>query len=313
MHSVRARREVLVCAGAANSPKLLQISGIGSAGHLASLGVHPVIDLPGVGENLRDHYVVRSVARVKGATTINDNARGLRLLGQLARWAVGRPSILTLSPSVAYAYWQSSLQIPSPDIMFVFTPASYVASVSGLLDRFSGLTLGFGQMRPRSVGYVRAITADPYAEPQIQPNYLSDRIDQTVVVDALRLTRQLLQTPALARYVESQTPPPPECVKDDELLDYARRSGTTSYHIMGTCRMGPSADRLAVVDAQLRVRGIEGLRVVDASIMPDITSANTMACVLAIAEKGADMILGRAALPEQDLNGSVSMSPQQVP
>ena len=289
---VQAAREVLVCAGAANTPKLLQLSGLGPAQHLASLGVHTLVDLPGVGENLRDHYVVRSVARVSGATTINDYARGLRLVGQVARWALGMPSILTLSPSIAYAYWQSSAKVDSPDVMMVFTPGSYVASVSGLLDRFPGVTLGFGQMRPRSTGYVRAASADPRVDPVIQPNYLSAESDQRVVIDALRLTRQVLQAPALARHVQVQMSPPPECVSDDELLDFARRSGNTSYHLCGTCRMGLAQDRLAVVDSQLRVHGAEGLRVVDASIMPDITSANTMASVLAIAEKASDMILG---------------------
>lgn len=289
---VQAAREVLVCAGAANTPKLLQLSGLGPGQHLASLGVHTLVDLPGVGENLRDHYVVRSVARVSGATTINDYARGLQLVGQVARWALGMPSILTLSPSIAYAYWQSSAKVDSPDVMMVFTPGSYVASVSGLLDRFPGVTLGFGQMRPRSTGYVRAASADPQVDPVIQPNYLSAESDQRVVIDALRLTRQVLQAPALARHVQVQMSPPPECVSDDELLDFARRSGNTSYHLCGTSRMGLAQDRLAVVDSQLRVHGAEGLRVVDASIMPDITSANTMAAVLAIAEKASDMILG---------------------
>lgn len=288
---VQAAREVLICAGAANTPKLMQLSGLGPAQHLTSLGVPTLVDLPGVGENLRDHYVVRSVARVTGAMTINDYARGLRLVGQVARWALGLPSILTLSPSIAYAYWQSSARESSPDVMMVFTPGSYVASVSGLLDRFPGVTLGFGQMRPRSTGHVRAASPDPLAAPTIQPNYLSAEADQRVVIDALRLTRQVLQAPALARHVQVQMSPPPECVSDDEMLDFARRSGNTSYHLCGSCRMGPAQDRLAVVDARLRVHGVEGLRVVDASIMPDITSANTMASVLAIAEKASDMIL----------------------
>lgn len=294
---VTARHEIIVCAGAANSPKLLQLSGLGARDHLASLGIPTIADLPGVGENLRDHYVVRSVARVSGVRTINDDSRGIRLLAQVARWAMGRPSILTLSPSVAYAYWQSNERLAEPDVMLVFTPASYVASVSGLLDRFAGLTLGFGQMRPRSMGHVRATSPDPHVPPEIQPNYLSAPQDQQVVVDALRLTRRLLQAPALARHVQRQMSPPPDCVGDDELLDFARRSGNTSYHLMGTCRMGPAQDRLAVVDAQLRVHGIEGLRVADASIMPDIPSANTMASVFAIAEKAADLILGKPAEP----------------
>jgi choline dehydrogenase len=298
---VVARREIIICAGAANSPKLLQLSGIGAHSHLESLGIDTILHLPGVGENLRDHYVVRSVARVRGVKTINDDSRGLRFIGQLARWALGRPSILTLSPSVAYAYWQSSQNVAQPDVMLVFTPASYVASVSGLLDRFPGMTLGFGQMRPRSTGYVRVTSRDPFQAPEIQPNYLSASQDRQVVVDALRLTRRLLEAPPLARHVEQQVSPPADCTSDDELLDFARKAGNTSYHLLGTCRMGLAEDRLAVVDEQLRIRGVEGLRVADASIMPDIPSANTMASVLAIAEKAADMILGRPALREAGL------------
>lgn len=299
---VVARREVLLCAGAANTPKLLQLSGIGAPGLLASLGINVVVNLPGVGENLRDHYVVRSVARAKGATTINDRARGARRGVEMLKWALGLPSILTLSPSVAFAYARSceNLVEPDPDVMLVFTPGSYIASVSGLLDEFAGMTLGFGQMRPRSTGFVRAVSPDPYTAPSIQPNYLSAEEDQRVVVDALRLVQRLLAASPLARFVERRVTPAPELHTDDELLDYARHFGNTSYHLNGTCRMGPDGDAGAVVDHELRVRGVEGLRVIDASVMPDIPSANTMASVIAIAEKAADMILGKAPLQSED-------------
>ena len=305
---VVARREVLLCAGAVNTPKLLQLSGIGAAGMLAGLGIDVVADLPGVGENLRDHYVVRSVARVKGATTINDRARGVRRSVEIVKWALGLPSILTLSPSVAFAYWSSREGLVDPDLMFVFTPGSYVASVSGLLDEFPGMTLGFGQMRPRSTGFVRVVSPDPYMAPSIQPNYLSAEEDRQVVVDALRLVRRLFAASALARFVERVVSPAPEACADDELLDYARGYGNTAYHLIGTCKMGPAGDVDAVVDDQLRVRGIAGLRVIDASVMPDIPSANTMASVIAIAEKAADMVLGKA--PPEPEDWAITPSPQ---
>jgi choline dehydrogenase len=297
--TVSARREVILSAGAANTPKLLQISGVGSADLLASLGVDVVHALPGVGENFQDHYMVRSIARVRGVETINHTARGWRLLREIARWAVGKPSVLAISPSVAYAFTRSRPELADNDLQFHFSPGSYASGLAGKLDDFPGMTLGFYQLRPESRGFVRARSADPFELPRIQPNYLQHEVDQRSAVDALRLSRRILHTAPLLSYIERDEYPPAEAVSDDELLDCARARGSTAWHFMGTCRMGPIGDPMTVVDSQLRVVGLEGLRVVDASIMPTMPSGNTGAPTMVVAEKAADLILGRKPLPAE--------------
>lgn len=294
--TVRARREVILCAGAMNTPKLLQLSGVGPAGLLQSLGVPLLHELPGVGENLRDHYSVRMVAKVKGSNTINELARFPRLARQIACWLSGQPNILALSPSLVHWFWKSRPEMSMPDLQGVFTPASYSEGYVGLLDDYPGMTCGVWQHRPRSVGYVRARSSNPAEAPTVQPNYLEDPYDQDVLLSGLRTARELLRTPELARFFESETLPGKGVSTDDELLDYARRLGVSCYHVMGTARMGSASDRTAVVDDTLRVHGIGGLRVVDASIMPNMPSANTCASTMMIAEKAADMIRGRAPL-----------------
>jgi choline dehydrogenase len=285
-------RTIIVSSGAANSPKLLHISGIGPAAHLQNLGVPVVHDLPGVGEGAQDHYMVRSVARVKaGIETINDCARGYRLLREIARWAIGQPSILAISPSVAAAFWKSDPALDEPDLQFVCTPASYRKSMTGVLDSFPGLTLGCYQERPESRGYIRARSADPFTDPIIQPNYLADAKDQAVIVAGLRIQRQLFRRPELARFLQAEISPTPEVESDADLLQFAREEGATAYHLVGTCRMGPRSRPDSVVDDRLRVIGLEGLRVVDASIMPTMPSGNTGAAALMLAEKAADLIL----------------------
>jgi choline dehydrogenase len=297
--TVRARREVILCGGAMNTPKLLQLSGVGPAGLLQSLGVPLVHELPGVGENLRDHYSVRMVAKVKDSNTINELARGLLLVGQIARWLRGQPNILALSPSLVHWFWKSRPELNAPDLQGVFTPASYREGYVGLLDDYPGMTCGVWQHRPRSVGFVRARSLNPADAPIVQPNYLEDAYDQEVLLSGLHTARLLLRTPELAQFFDAETLPGKDVTTDDELLDYARRLGVSCYHVMGTARMGSASDRTAVVDDTLRVHGMEGLRVVDASIMPKIPSANTCASTMMIAEKAADMIRGRPPLPRE--------------
>ncbi len=297
--TVRARREVILCGGAMNTPKLLQLSGVGPAGLLQSLGVPQVHGLPGVGENLRDHYSVRMVAKVRDSNTINELARGLLLVGQIARWLRGQPNILALSPSLVHWFWKSRPELNAPDLQGVFTPASYREGYVGLLDDYPGMTCGVWQHRPRSVGCVRARSPNPADAPIVQPNYLEDPHDQEVLLSGLHTARRLLRTPELARFFDAETLPGKNVTTDDELLDYARRLGVSCYHVMGTAHMGPASDRTAVVDDTLRVHGMEGLRVVDASIMPNIPSANTCASTMMIAEKAADMIRGRPPLPRE--------------
>ena len=293
MSSVRARREVILCAGAINSTKLLQLSGIGPGALLQSLGVAPMQDLLGVGENLRDHYSVRVVARVRDSVTLNELARGVRLGGQIARWLLGRPNILALSPSLVHWFWTSKPGLNAPDLQGVFTPASYREGYIGMLDNYPGMTCGVWQHRPRSAGHVRARSSDPFEDPIVQPNYLDDPHDQQVLVAGLRVARQLLRTPELGRFFSEETLPGKRVTTDDELLDFARSLGVSCYHVMGTARMGPANDSSSVVDDELRVRGLTGLRVADASVMPNIPSANLCASTMMIAEKAADLITGR--------------------
>ncbi len=295
-HVVRARREVILSSGTVNTARLLQVSGVGAAGLLGELGVPVVHELRGVGENFRDHYSVRLVARVANIRTMNEMSKGIRLAGQIARWATGRPSILALTPSLVHWFWKSDDSLDLADLQGVFSPASYKDGFVGLLDDFPGMTCGVWQHRPESIGYVRARSADVFTDPVIQPNYLSDAMDRRVLIAGMKLGRRLLQSPELARYYDREELPGADVRSDDELLDFARRYGSTSYHLIGTARMGPATDPSAVVDDQLRVHGMQGLRVVDASIMPNMPSSNTYASTMMIAEKASDMIRGRAPL-----------------
>lgn len=298
--TVLARREIVLCGGAINSPALLQRSGIGPAALLASLGIPVIHDLPGVGENLRDHYAVRMVARAKGRT-INSLARPPRLWGEIAKWALGRPSILSLSPSLVHVFWKSDPALDTPDLQFTFTPASYKAGgIAGMLDDFPGMTCGAWQQRPESLGYVRLRSADPFTHPEIQPNYLAHENDRRVLLAGIRLARRLMTTPELAAFYDREELPGADAQTDDELMHWARQQGSTVFHLIGACRMGTDSDRGAVVDDRLRVRGVDGLRIADSSIMPSMPSANTNATTLMIAEKASDMILDRTQLDIAD-------------
>lgn len=299
---IRARREIILSGGTANSARLLQISGVGPASVVKNIGVEMIHELPGVGENFRDHYTVRFVNRAKGVVTMNEMSRGPRLLGQIVRWALGKPSILALSPSIVYFFLKSNPAMDNPDLLGVFSPASYKDGFVGLLDDHPGMTGGIWQHRPESKGYVRARSADPFVDPIIQPNYLAHPTDQQVLIDGMKKLRTLLHTPEVERYVDFEALPGSKVRSDDELLHYARMYGSTGYHLMGTCRMGPSSDPTAVVDDQLRVYGLEGLRVVDASIMPNMPSANTYSSTMMVAEKASDMIRDRTPLPAAELS-----------
>jgi choline dehydrogenase len=295
---------VIISAGTANTARLLQISGIGPGAVLSGIGVPVQHEIAGVGENFRDHYAVRLVARVKNVRTMNEMARGFGLVGQIARWAVGKPSIMALSPSNVHWFWKSNELMDSPDLQGVFTPASYKAGFVGLLDDFPGMTVGVWQHRPESTGHVRARSADPFVDPILQPNYLAHPTDRAALIGGLRLAQKLLRTQPLAPYFDRMDMPVEAELSDDEWLDYAGKWGSTCYHLMGTARMGPASDPTAVVDDQLRVHGLQGLRVADASIMPSMPSANTYASSMMIGEKAADMIRGREPpAPEFPSNG----------
>jgi choline dehydrogenase len=296
---VRARREVILSAGTVNTARLMQVSGVGPADLLGQLGVEVVHELRGVGSNFRDHYASRFVMRAKpGVTTLNELSKGLRLGGQIARWALRRPNILATTPSHVHLFWKSFEGLDQPDLQCVFTPGSYAEGKVYILDDYPGVTAGAWQHRPESTGWVRARSADVFEDPEINPNYLSDPMDIRVHLGGMRLIRRLLHTPELSAFLERETLPGPQAQSDDELLDFAKKNGSTTYHLIGTCRMGPDTDPSTVVNDRLLVHGMEGLRIVDASIMPAMPSANTYATTLMIAEKASDFIRGKEATAE---------------
>ena len=294
---VRAGREIILSSGTYNSPQLLQLSGIGPGDLLQSQGIEVRHALPGVGENLRDHYAPRLVARVKNISTINEKSRGLSLAWEVAKWVTMRQGILTLNPTLVYCFWHSGEAADSSDIQMTFTPASYNDGVQGELEREPGMTIAAWQQRPESKGYVHIRSNSPFEQPVIQPNYLAEEHDRRVLLAALKLARRLLASEPLKPYYAREDIPGPHVQTDDELLAVAKQRGTTTFHPMGTCKMGPASDPLAVVDDQLRVHGIDALRVIDASIMPTMLSANLNAATMMIGEKGSDLVRGKEQLP----------------
>lgn len=287
-----ARREVIISGGAINSPQLLQLSGIGNPEHLASIGIPVRTPLPGVGHNFHDHYVARVVRKVQGRLTVNEQARGLRLVGEILRFVIKGDGILTYSAGNGIAFARSRPEMTRPDVQISFAPASYAEGRLGALDDTPGMTCGGWQCRPESRGSVLARSAKPTEAPAISPNYLDSEVDRAALVAGLRLCRRILHAPVFADCGTEETYPGTGVNTEDEWLDYARRNGGTVYHPVGTCKMG--TDRLAVVDPELRVHGVSGLRVVDASVMPVMTSGNTNAPTIMIAEKAADLILAGA-------------------
>ncbi|MGJ4895473.1 MULTISPECIES: GMC family oxidoreductase [unclassified Bradyrhizobium] len=295
---VRARKEVILSGGAYNSPQLLQLSGIGAPALLQEHGIEVRHALNSVGEGLQDHYAPRTVARVKNIKTVNELARGLNLWGEALKWAVTRRGILSLSPTMVYCFWHSGETAERSDLQLTFTPASYKEGVQGQLEDEPGMTVASWQQRPESRGYVRIRSADPFAPPLIQTNYLTAELDRRVVVAGMKLARRLLASAPLAPYYAYEDFPGPKVNSDDEFLAAATQRATTTFHPGCSCRMGPADSTWATVDDQLRVHGLEGLRVADASIMPRMISANLNAATLMIGDKAADLILGKAPVAE---------------
>ncbi len=288
IETIAARREVILAAGALGSPQILQLSGIGPAPVLQAAGVPVRHDLPGVGANLQDHLQVRFVYHCKGRGSLNDvwHSPWLRLRAGL-EYALTRRGILTIGAGVAGAFARSRPDVELPDVQFHFMPLSADRPGQGLHD-FSGATLSVCQLRPESRGTLAIAGPDPAAHPRIVSNYLAAETDRRVLLDGMRLVRRVVGEPAFARHVLREHLPGPEAVTDAALMAYARGYATTVFHPCGTCRMG--SDAKAVVDARLRVQGLAGLRVADASIMPTLTSGNTNAPTIMIGEKAADMI-----------------------
>src|ERR1700738_1974892 len=288
-----AEREGILSAGAVNSPHILQLSGVGAPEHLSRVGIPVQHALPGVGQNLQDHYIARISYPVTGMPTVNERSRGVALCGEIMRYLVTGKGMLTYSASLAAASVKVLEESATPDVQCSIAPGSFKDGQIGELDDFPGITAGAWQMRPLSRGYVEARSNDPREAPAINPRYLSEQTDRRAIVGGLRFVRRLFAAPALATYVGAEILPGLHLESDEELLDYARQKGSTVYHATCTCKMG--SDQMAVVDDQLRVHGLERLRVIDASVMPTVTSTNTNAPTIMIAEKGADLIR-RAAL-----------------
>jgi choline dehydrogenase len=284
----RANREVILCAGAVKSPHLLELSGIGNPDIISPLGITVTHALPGVGENYRDHYAPRMNWRVKLPVTLNERSRGVALAKEVFKYYTQRRGILTFTAGIAFGFVKTRPELEEPDVQFHFAHASYGSAQKRDLETEPGMTLTVYQCRPESKGSIHAKSNDPEAAPAIRPNYLADPIDQRVLVDGMKIGRGIIGNRVLDKYRAYEMNPGDKVQSDAELLQFARENGQTTYHVIGTCRMGP--DPMAVVDDRLRVHGIAGLRVVDASVMPTVPSGNTNAAVIMIAEKGADLI-----------------------
>jgi len=287
-----ATREVILSAGAIGSPHILQLSGVGDPEHLGRIGVPVVHELRGVGKNMQDHYQARVSYPVVGAQTANEKSRGLPLVGEVIRWLVTGKGMLTYSPSLVAASVKVLEESATPDMQITFAPGSFKGGQIGELEESPGLSAGAWQMRPLSRGYVEAKTSHPGDMPAINPRYLSEESDRRAIIGGLRFSRRLFDAPALKKYVQDESLPGRQIQSDDELLHYARQYGGTCYHASCTCLMGSHA--MSVVSDELKVHGLEGIRVIDASVMPAVTSNNTNAPTIMIAEKGAAIIKGAA-------------------
>ena len=282
-------REIILAGGSFNSPQLLQLSGVGPAALLQRHGIPIVIDAPDVGECLQDHYYVRTFWRCTQPITLNDDMASLWRQARMGlTYLLQRRGPLTVSAGYAAAFVRTRAELTRPDAQFYFINFS-VAKRGGVLDKFSGFTCSVSQLRAESRGHVRIKSADPGAAPAIFYNYLDTENDRRVMVDGLKQLRTLVNTPPFKRYVAEERLPGRDVDSDDEWLDFCRATGETVYHPTSTCRMG--GDARSGVDEKLRVRGVTGLRVIDASVMPAVVSGNTNAAVVAIAEKGADLVL----------------------
>jgi len=292
----RAGREVVVACGAVQSPGVLERSGIGQPELLQSLGIEVRHALKGVGENYGDHFAPRMNWRVNQPITLNEQTRGLSLVREVIKYFAGGRGVLSLTAGVIYGFVRTRPGLETPDMQYHMAHASYGTAQKRDLEREPGMTVVIGQCRPDSRGSIHLKSKAPGAAPAIRPNFLSAQTDRDCTVAGMQLARRILQHPAISKYIAYENNPGDKVQSYDEWLDYARRTGQTTYHVIGTCKMGQ--DPMAVVDDRLRVRGIAGLRVIDASVMPTVPSGNTNAPTIMIAEKGADLLKedARAAL-----------------
>lgn len=297
--SARAAREVALCAGAIQSPQLLELSGIGDSARLGSLGIAVTKHLPGVGENLRDHLQARLMLELKGIKTLNEimpSAWEKMKMG--LRWVLLRDGLMSVPGATAHAYTKTDPNRAQPDLKLQLHHLSSPDERNPkklVLDPFPGCSIGMVHQQPASRGSVHVRTADPLKQPEIHTNYLTQDEDLQTFLKAMKIVRRVTQQPALAQYAVRELRPGPAITSDGAMEEYLRATIFPSYHPVGTCKMG--SDAQAVVDAQLRVHGVPGLRVADASIMPTIPASNTNAAAIMIGEKAADLMLAAARAP----------------
>jgi choline dehydrogenase len=294
LRQAEAAGELILAGGSVNSPQLLELSGIGRGDVLNAAGVPVLHELRGVGENLQDHYMVPSTFRLRpGTPSLNNAAQGLGLLREIAKYLTSRSGLLANAPTHVAAFIRSHPGLDLPDLQMSALPASQ-DYLTGALDQLPGLTIGTGLQRPQSRGSIHITSPNAQDQPAIRPNYLSSLYDQAATVLGIRWSRKIARQEALSKLIEHEILPGSDRQSDSELLQFANDHGMTIYHPVGTCAMGIGSD--AVVDAKLKVNGVEGLRVADASIMPRIVSANTNAAAMMIGEKASDLaIAARAA------------------
>lgn len=293
MHTVNAKLEVILAAGAVQTPQLLELSGIGDPALLHRLGIPLVHAAPRVGENYIDHFATRMNWRVKNTQTLNELAQGWRLGLAALQYFTQRQGLLTLGTGLVHGFVKTRPTLTTPDVQYFFMHASYANAAIRKLDNAPGMTIGVAGLRPTSQGSIHSKSNDPTQGPAIRPNFLATDEDRQTLIDGMKIARQIVGKPALAHYIDFEMSPGPQVNTDQEWLDFGRANGQTIYHPIGTCRMG--SDDQAVVDVRLRFKGLRGLRIVDASVMPAMVSGNTQSPVMMVAERGADLILEDAA------------------
>ena len=288
VREARVNREVVVSCGSVQSPGILEHSGIGQPELLRQHGIEVRHELKGVGENYGDHFAPRMNWRVKNMATLNEQTRGLNLVKEVIKYYATGKGALSLTAGVVYGFVRTRPGLETPDMHFHMAHARYDSAQKRMLEKEPGMTVVIGQCRPESRGSIHIKSAEVGAAPAIRPNFLTTQTDRDATVAGMQIARKIVSHPSMANYIAYENNPGDKVQSYDEWLDYARRTGQTTYHVVGTCKMGQ--DTMAVVDDRLRVHGIAGLRVIDASIMPTVTSGNTNAPTIMIAEKGADMI-----------------------
>ncbi|MEH6814477.1 MAG: choline dehydrogenase [Motiliproteus sp.] len=286
--TIRCNKEIVLSAGAINSPQILMLSGIGAKDELAKHNIPLVKELPGVGKNLQDHLQIRSIYKVNKPITLNDEINNpIRKVMMGIEYALLRTGPLTMAASQVCIFTKTDKSMARPDIQYHLQPLSADKPADGT-HPFSAFTASVCQLRPTSTGHIELKSSNPEEYPGIHPNYLSTEEDRKTAIESIKVTRRIINAPALAPLIKEEHEPGIQHQTDEELLEYARNRATTIYHPTGTCKMGH--DDMAVVDDRLRVHGVQGLRVVDASIMPVIVSGNTNAPTIMIAEKASDMM-----------------------